>query len=148
MVDYLRKCMVEFRNESNKIKLGKRPLGDRYCGGYWDMPGGKVESNDPNLTTCAIREPREETGDRIKKFKPERVDFLFMEEYVKGRVENPLMLHVFKVDEYESGPPESGEFEETDWFSLSEARKLKLTPETKVYLDMFALPEIGESSKN
>jgi mutator protein MutT len=41
-----------------KILIGKRMAGDTY-GGYWEIPGGKVEKGE-NLAGCVKRELKEE----------------------------------------------------------------------------------------
>jgi mutator protein MutT len=46
-----------------KILIGKRKAGDTF-GGYWEIPGGKVEKGE-NLANCLKREMKEELGIKV-----------------------------------------------------------------------------------
>ena len=55
-------------NSDGHFLLAKRPVGKIYEG-YWEFPGGKVESNEDG-SGALIRELKEELGIVPKLFKP------------------------------------------------------------------------------
>ncbi|HPO05657.1 MAG TPA: NUDIX hydrolase [Candidatus Gracilibacteria bacterium] len=95
-------------NEKKQILLVKRPENKKLFPGFWSIPGGKMEENE-NLTTCVIREVKEETN---LDFLPER-NYLF-QEYIKDDIHN--ISHIF-MGKYQ------GKILENDlvkWFSISD----------------------------
>lgn len=69
-------CAVIFKDD--QILLIKRSNEDKFRGGVWEIPGGKVEPNE-NFKDAVIRETKEETN----------LDVSSIEKYV-GHVDYPV----------------------------------------------------------
>ena len=78
-----------------RILLGQRPAGKPYAG-YWEFPGGKIESGE-TIEQALSREFQEELGIDIKTFLPWRT---LKHDYPHAYVQ----LHFCKIFEWQGKP--------------------------------------------
>ncbi|MCH8813848.1 MAG: 8-oxo-dGTP diphosphatase [Chloroflexi bacterium] len=84
---------------------------ERFGGGKWDAPGGKVKSGESPLE-CAVREVEEETG--LKVLEPSFHGTFWV--YFGRRQDPNWTVHVFSATQF-AGRAESGPEGELRWFS-------------------------------
>ncbi|MEN2282386.1 (deoxy)nucleoside triphosphate pyrophosphohydrolase [Algoriphagus sp. SE2] len=103
----------------NKILVAKRS-STMSQSGYWEFPGGKVET-DESMEACLKREIREELGLEIK-IKSKLKSSVF--EYSPEKV---IQLFPFVCD-WKSGDLEILEHEKVSWVAIEELEDLNLAP--------------------
>ena len=95
--------------KENKVFIALR-LADQHQGGFWEFPGGKVESGEP-LELALKRELQEEVG--ITPLSCQHFETL---EHDYG--DKQVRLHFYKVDDF-SGTASGVEGQEVAWVSLA-----------------------------
>ena len=117
------------QNNDNKIMLVKRRDVS-----FWDLPGGRRDSNE-TIEDCAVREFREETG------------YIVEIESKVGEYIRPLYddaQHIFSVRIVGGQPIESGdETVALDWF-LSDSLPRFLIPNRRMQIKDFISGSVGE----
>ncbi len=110
-------------NSDKMVLLAKRSMTEDVLPGYWGIPGGKVESrgNIQDILESEIkREVHEEIGINIKNLK-----------YIESHLNESGKLNICFVSEIDKGEPKLlDETEEIGWFTLKQAKEMKLTPHT------------------
>ena len=112
---------------SGKLLLLKRHNG------IWESPGGGVEFGE-NPKDAAIRETKEETGLRAKDAKLIGVTSAVFASNKKQK--KHAIYAVYLAKSFSGKPTLSSEHSEFGWFSLSDARKMKLGLNVKPVLEM------------
>ena len=107
-------------NESDEILLSKRPK-NKHLAGFWEFPGGKVETNEVP-ETALIREIKEELDININK---KCVAPLSFSEFDYKEFQLLLLLYVCRRWE---GEPKSMEDNEIIWVKPNMLRKYKMPP--------------------
>lgn len=117
---YLHVAAALIENTQQQFLLASRPH-DKSWGGWWELPGGKIEANETPLE-AVIRELEEELGIQVTAVTPWVV---YEHEYPNTRVQ----LNFCRVTAWQ-GTPRGIEGQELGWFSAEEALKgpLQLLP--------------------
>ena len=107
-------------NEINEILLSKRPK-NKHLGGYWEFPGGKIETNE-TPEQAIIREIKEELNIDINN---KCIAPLSFSEFDYKDFRLLLLLYVCRRWE---GNPMSMENNEFKWVKPNMLRKYKMPP--------------------
>ena len=107
-------------NDFNEILLSKRPK-NKHLGGFWEFPGGKVETNEVP-EHALIREIKEELNIDIKN---NCIAPLSFSEFEYKEFQLLLLLYVCRRWE---GKPMSMENNELKWVKPNLLRKYKMPP--------------------
>ena len=98
--------------QNQRVLLGQRPNGKPYAG-YWEFPGGKLESGE-TVFLALRRELQEEINIVIE----DASEFMVLEhDYPHAYVR----LHICLVRQWQ-GKPEGLEAQQLSWFSLDESQ--------------------------
>ena len=107
-------------NEVNEILLSKRPK-NKHLEGYWEFPGGKIETNE-SPEKALIREIKEELNIDINN---KCIAPLSFSEFDYKEFQLLLLLYVCRRWE---GDPMSMENNELKWVKPNMLRKYKMPP--------------------
>jgi 8-oxo-dGTP diphosphatase len=103
-------------NASGAVLLGQRPEGKPYAG-YWEFPGGKVESGE-TLFAALFRELQEEIDVRIDQAE----EFMVLEhDYPHAYVR----LHICLVKSWQ-GQPRGLENQALEWLNIKDVDQLSI----------------------
>lgn len=119
-------------NHRGQVLWGCRPEGKPYAG-YWEFPGGKVET-DETVWQALVRELREELDITATQGGPW---FRVEHDYEHARVR----LHFYRVWEFE-GEPRSLENQQFTWASLSSFDLSPILPATAPLLPKLTQPTV------
>ncbi len=100
----------------DKILVSERPLGKPYSG-YWELPGGKIEPNEPSFAALQ-RELHEELG----------IEVLAAQswfEHTHTYPDKTVWLEIWRVDAF-VGEPQSRENQALRWVTLLQMLQLRL----------------------
>ena len=118
-------------NSNNKIFIAKRKK-NQFMSGYWELPGGKVEPSENNVSAIK-RELFEETGVIVKDCKlVQKIQHIYPEKTIN--------LSVYSIDDY-LGDPIGFEGQETTWSSINEFKNFKLLPTMWRIIHKISLPK-------
>jgi 8-oxo-dGTP diphosphatase len=115
-----------------RFLLAERPQGKVYAG-YWEFPGGKVESGETRQQALA-RELQEELGIGVRRAWP-----WITREYVYPHA--AVRLHFFRVVEW-SGPPQSRERQQFRWQCMGAPDVTPMLPANAPVLAALKLPPV------
>jgi 8-oxo-dGTP diphosphatase len=110
--------------------LAQRPAGKVYAG-WWEFPGGKIETGEPAERALA-RELHEELGIEVRRAYP-WITRVHVYEHAT------VMLHFFRVVEW-SGEPRAREGQALRWQRLDEPVAEPMLPANAPVLSSLALP--------
>ena len=114
-------CAV-IRNDKNEIFCCKRGPG-RALEGYWEFPGGKVESNETHEETI-IREIKEELKSVI-----EPIRYIGVSNYEYAALEKPFSITMYAYEcKLISGELELTEHTEKKWVKDADLDKVNFAP--------------------
>ncbi len=111
---------VRETDQGAQVLLTKRSSALKHHPGQIAFPGGKQDADDPDLTSAALREAREEVG-----LPPQNVEVLGhlpTHETVTGFVVTPVVARLVKSFEER---PEAGEVQEVFWVPLAHLADLQ-----------------------
>jgi 8-oxo-dGTP diphosphatase len=111
---------------TKNVLLTKRPLRKEFFPGYWECPGGKVESQDHSLKDALAREMFEELGIVVKK-----------SDYLTDVESNIHLLSVFVVSQFEGTPRIREDQLDMGWFTIDQAIKMQVPPLTITLLEQY-----------
>ena len=118
------------RNDSKDVFIAKRQK-NQFMSDFWELPGGKVESNEDH-DDALKRELFEETGIKVKKCS--------LTQIIKQKYPDKMInLSVYMIDEY-SGIPLGQEGQEYSWCSIDDFANFKLLPTMWKIIKKASLP--------
>lgn len=120
------------RDRRGRVLIADRPAGKPWAG-YWEFPGGKLETGEPQGAALQ-RELHEELG--IAAQAAYRL-FSFSHRYPERLVH----LHVWRVTQYR-GTPASHEGQTLAWHDPETLRQVKLLPADQPILEALRLPPL------
>ncbi len=85
-------------NKKNQVLITRRKLG-KHLEGFWEFPGGKLETNE-SPEECLVREIKEELDINISVGK-HITNSVFQYETINESKSNSVAIHLFEV--YEKG---------------------------------------------
>lgn len=129
---YIEVAAAVILNPRGEVLLAQRPAGKVYAG-YWEFPGGKVDSGE-TIAQALARELREELGIEIAGSTP-WITQVFT--YPHGTVR----LHFRRVRHWQ-GVPHGREGQAFSWQRTDGARVTPMLPANGPVLKALALPEI------
>lgn len=117
-------------NRKNEILLAKRPT-EKYMGGYWEFPGGKVEEAESTVRALA-RELQEEVSITL-------VDCEKLIEISHNYPDKHVLLEVYLVTAF-AGNAVGLENQEIRWVNKDDLEKYSLPPANKPIVTAIHLP--------
>ena len=118
------------RNDSKDVFIAKRQK-NQFMSDFWELPGGKVESNEDH-DDALKRELFEETGIKVKKCS-------LTQSIQQQYPDKMINLSVYVIDEY-SGIPLGQEGQEYSWCSIDDFANYKLLPTMWKIIKKASLP--------
>ncbi|WP_070962441.1 8-oxo-dGTP diphosphatase MutT [Vibrio sonorensis] len=112
---------VIFNQDKSQVFITKRP-DDKHKGGFWEFPGGKVESGE-NIEAAMARELDEEIG--IQVTKQEHFQHLEFDYSDKSLKFDFILIHEFE------GQPFGKEGQQAEWVNVANLVKYSF-PEANV----------------
>lgn len=124
--------------DKDKMLVTKRFYDKGTYIGYWNFPGGKVESKDKTLLDALMREVGEEIGSQIK-VKINKIIGIYNYKSAK----NKNTIYIGFLAKYISGGIIKGkEVEKFRWLMPKQIKELKITPMTRFILDSYLNNEV------
>lgn len=117
-------------NHKQQILIAKRQ-SHQFMGGFWELPGGKVESNESEQQAI-IRELREELGIVV-------TDLSIHQTMVYHYTDRIVKLSIYTINQYQH-IPKGIEGQEIAWVDVNQLHKHKLLPTMKAFIDSITLP--------
>lgn len=100
----------------DQLLVCERPAGKPYAG-FWEFPGGKIESDETSLDALK-RELHEEIGVKVL-----TAEFIIQHQHTYP--DKQVILDIWKVTEF-SGEPRSLERQQLKWTNVCDIRDLNL----------------------
>ena len=122
MMKHIEVVCAVIKNDNGEIFCCKRGPG-RALEGFWEFPGGKVESHETHEETI-IREIKEELNSIIKPLK-----YLGISNYDYNDLDKPFSITMYAYEcELIKGDLELTEHTEKKWVKKEELNSLKFAP--------------------
>ena len=121
-------CIV--RDQSGRVLMAER-RADQLSGGYWEIPGGKIEPGE-SAVAAAARELMEETGLAAQNLRP-------VTSYVHRFPTRRINLHLFEAMNW-SGTPTGRENQRVEWVDPARPQVAPLLPSNLKALQVLSLP--------
>ncbi|MFN8496128.1 MAG: NUDIX hydrolase [Caldilineaceae bacterium] len=120
------------RNVPNQLEILLARRNHEPYNGFWCLPGGHIEANEP-ARDAVVREVKEETGlDFAAQF------FNYFDEIIPERAIHAVVL-VFAGLGTGVVQAQAEEVSETGWFTVSQAQALPLAFQHNAILDAYAV---------
>lgn len=116
--------------QEKKFLAARRPDNSAF-GGYWELPGGKLEAGESGAEALE-RELWEELGITVKKSR-----FLGSVSHFYPEQKLQVILHFYEVGEFE-GEPQAREGQELRWLAPDESEKYDFLEADREFLAEFA----------
>ena len=117
-------------NTDAKILIAKRQ-DHQFMGGYWELPGGKIEPNETQ-EAALTRELREELGIEVNQ--------LSLYQTMVHQYEDRLVeLYIYNIDQYQHAP-RGVEGQEIAWSTLAQLQQYPLLPTMRAFINTMTLP--------
>ena len=123
-ITYVSSCLLK---KYNKILITSRPEG-KFLSGYWELPGGKLLTNE-SFEDCAVRELYEEIGITIKKKDLDNIDL------VTHRYKNTRIIMMIYLVEFWRGKIRLKEKQQLRWLNRKEIKQFKYLPGSQIIFD-------------
>lgn len=117
-------------NNKQQILIAKRQ-SHQFMGGFWELPGGKIESSESEQQAL-IRELKEELGIVV-------TDLSIHQTMVYQYTDRIVELSIYTIDQYQH-MPEGIEGQEIAWVDIDKLHKYKLLPTMKAFINSITLP--------
>ncbi|WP_428086545.1 Nudix family hydrolase [Candidatus Thioglobus sp.] len=118
------------RNNHQQILIAKRQA-HQFMGGFWELPGGKIEGDESTKQTI-IRELNEELGIDVSALSLHQT---MQYSYTDRKVE----LHIYNIDQYQK-TPRGIEGQKIAWSNVEDLPNFNLLPTMKAFIDSITLP--------
>ncbi len=118
------------RNNNQQILIAKRQA-HQFMGGFWELPGGKIEPQESN-EEAIIRELKEELGINVIN--------LSLHQTVSYKYKDRIVdLSIYNITNYEDIPV-GIEGQEISWSNVESLNNYKLLPTMKTFINSITLP--------
>jgi 8-oxo-dGTP diphosphatase len=120
---------IIYNVKKDKVLISKRS-SKQHLAGYWEFPGGKIESNE-NIETALKRELNEELGIIVENAEP----------FTTVRYDYPdkqVLLNVWKIYDW-TGSPASRENQQISWSNLYDLHRFKFPQANKYIIQSLSL---------
>ena len=118
------------RNNKQQILIAKRQ-DHQFMGGFWELPGGKIKSNESEQQAI-IRELKEELGIVV-------TDLSIHQTMVYQYTDRIVELSIYNVAQYQH-TPQGIEGQEIAWSDVNDLSNFNLLPTMKAFIDSITLP--------
>lgn len=117
-------------DSQQRVLLAERPTG-KHLAGYWEFPGGKLESNEARIDGLR-RELIEELGLEIDQARP-LIDVCY------AYPEKTVRLDVWRIDQFR-GSPHGREGQKLSWVPIAKLDQWRLPPADRPVVTALQLP--------
>lgn len=117
-------------NKSGELLIAKRQ-DHQFMPGFWELPGGKIESGETTEQTI-IRELNEELGIKVSALSLHQT----MQHTYADRV---VELCIYNIDQYQNTPT-GIEGQQIAWTSVQDLHNYQLLPTMRAFIDSITLP--------
>jgi len=118
-------------NDKQQILIAKRQ-SHQFMGGFWELPGGKIEAQELNQEAL-VRELKEELGIIATELTLHQT---MVHEYPQRRVE----LYIYTIEQYQN-VPQGVEGQELAWSNIDTLSSFNLLPTMKAFINSITLPK-------
>ena len=119
------------KNTKGEVLIAERRQ-DQFMPGYWELPGGKIETGESNETSLA-RELKEELGVEI--FNP-----TLMHTMCHQYPEKTVYLWIYSIDSF-AGEVRGAEGQNVAWHPSAKLHEFNLLPTMKAIIHKLTLPD-------
>ncbi|BBB23418.1 7,8-dihydro-8-oxoguanine triphosphatase [Isorropodon fossajaponicum endosymbiont JTNG4] len=118
------------RNKNQEILIARRKK-EQFMGGFWELPGGKIEAGE-SKEQAIIRELKEELDIQVNQLTLHQT---MMHKYEDRTVQ----LSIYNINEYQNTPL-GIEGQAISWVDVNELNNYKLLPTMKAFISSITLP--------
>ncbi|MCH9745740.1 MAG: Nudix family hydrolase [Proteobacteria bacterium] len=119
------------QNSANEMLIAKRQT-HQFMGGFWELPGGKIEPGE-SAEAAIVRELHEELGVVV-------TDLSIHQTMVYQYPDRVVELSIYSIDRYQ-GSPKGIEGQTIAWVDIKSLSQYKLLPTMKAFISSITLPD-------